>query len=525
MDHHSNSEIQHRSKKSFFQSVKPIGLWIVLTILLILMIGGLSPLYTGTQRYQYIFGRAAAGMGQLASDSFANTKNPWLLFQYIVQFTTEYLGNPFFYLFQFIMVFIYLFSLVGIADHFFKIRRDWRVFFIFLAFYLSSYALYWPDLLGHHIYAGVANMYMPLDIFIPNSFAALLFLSIYLFFKEKYTASILSILIACYIHPSYLIVGAALVAGYMLVMFLDGKKYKEIILFGGLTFLLILPVVAFYYSINLDATAEQVKQATNITAGIVLPIHTHVEVWWDKYAFIKLLIVIGALIAARKTRLFYIMLVGFAVVAVPTIVLAIRPSNTIGALMLWRPAVVVVPLATTSLIASWVSHTYADNQAEITKRWKWVMVALTALALLTMAEGAEFQVEKIERLKNRRNMPVILFIKEDLQPGDQYLIPPDSMLASSFRVETDAPAVAVRQQHPWGALDALEWYERIQLVDKFYAAKEAARCKLLPGLVDAYKITNIIMEKPDNLNCPGWEPVFKDDQYIIYVPADEPAAP
>ena len=521
MGNQSNSEIQPRGKNLFLQSIKNIGLWFGLTTILILMTGGLSPLYTGTQRYHYIFGQAAAGFGELASDWFATTQNPWILFQYIVQFTAEYLGNPFFYVYQFIMMFIYLFSLVGIVDHFFKIRRDWRVFFIFMSFYLSSYAFYWPDWIGHHIYAGVATMYMPMDVFIPNSFAALLFLSIYLFFKEKYPASILSILVACYVHPSYLIVGAALVTGYMLAMFLDGKKFKQIVLFGGVTFLLVIPLVAYYYSINLKATPEQVKEATNIMAGIVLPHHTHVEVWWTKYDFIKLLIVMGALFVTRKTRLFYIILVGFVFVAVPSIVLAIRPSNTIGALMLWRPAVVVVPLATTSLIAFWVSRGYTDNQADITKYWKWAMAGLTALVLFTMVEGTEFQIEKIDRIQKRRSLPVTLYIKENLQPGDQYLLPIDSLMASSFELDTGAPVVVIWLQHPWGALDTLEWNHRVQVVSEFYAAENGERCELLPGLVDTYGVTHVITHRTDGLNCEGWNLVYKDETQRIYAQVDE----
>ena len=506
---------------SFIQVVKSIGMWLGLTALFLLMVGGLSPLYSDTQPYQFAFGLAAAGKGQLASDWFANTKNPWLLFQWLVQFTVQFLGNPFFYLYQIALVFIYLYSMVGIADHFFNIRRNKLIFFSFLAIYITSYAVFWPGDYGHELYSGIATQFMPFQFLIPNSFAALLFLSIYLFLKEKPAASILSLVISCYFHPSYLIVGAALVCAYMLVMFLDRKSWKQIVIFGGSTLLLVVPLVLYFYGMNTDATQEQFRQAVNITAGFRLQEHTHVEVWWDNYEFIKLIIVLSALFVTRKKPLFYILLVGFVFVALPTIVLAIHPSNLIGSLMLWRPSMVVVPLATTALIASWVSTFFKENQDELdTHRW-WVVLGLTALVLITLTDGVKLQIDKIEEAQAFQVDPLMLFVREDLEPGDQYLTPIDR-LRSSFRLETGAPVFVNWRQHPWGTLDTIEWYQRIQAAEDFYASENPARCELILDMVDTYGITHIIMPRSDKFNCPGWEKIFADEEYRVYTLSGRP---
>lgn len=93
--------------------------WLAVTSVFMVSIGGFRGLYSGTQLYHFVFGLAKAGVGELGADWFANTKNPWLVFEYLVRFSAEYLGEPVFYVYQFLLVLIYIYSLVGIADHFF----------------------------------------------------------------------------------------------------------------------------------------------------------------------------------------------------------------------------------------------------------------------------------------------------------------------------------------------------------------------------------------------------------------------
>lgn len=508
-------------RQSILKGIKSFAFWLGLTALFIIVIGGLSGLNSGTQTYHLFFGEAAAGKGELASDWFYQTKNPWELFAFLVQFTFQYLGEPFFYIYQVFLVFIYLYSLVGIADHFFNIRQDRLVFFIFLTIYLISYSVFWPDQFGYVLYSGVATQEIPFDRLIPNSFGAFLVLSIYMFIKQKPFASILSIAVACYFHPSYLIAGASLVTSYLLVMYLDGKKFKQLGIFAVSALLVVLPVVVYFYSINSGATPEQIQQAANITAGFRIPQHTHVEVWWDKESFIRLLIVLIALVAARKNRLFYILLVGLLFVAVPTIILAIHPSNILGALMLWRPSAVLVPLATTTLIASWVANWYKDNQTEINARWRWVVISLTALLLIMLVEGIHYQQEKIEMFQARQDSSLFKFVSESLQPGDQYLLPYKDGYFSPFRIETGAPVFVDWRLHPWGALDALKWYGRIQLVEAFYSQGNANRCNMLPDLVENYGVTDVIMPNSIDLDCPGWGSIYQDNSYHIFSQSGE----
>lgn len=508
-------------RAAILRGLKQSALWIGITLAFLLVIGGLRGLHSGTQLYHFIIGLSRAGRGELAADWFVQTKNPWALFALLVEFTARYLGDPLFYVYQVMLVFVYLFSLIGLADHFFNIREELLKFFMFLALFLSSHAAFWPDNIGYTLYSGVATQSIPYEVLVPNSFGALLLLSVYLFFKQKYPASILAILGACYFHPSYLIAGAALVAGYLLVMHLDGKKLKQLALYGGSTLLLVLPLVIYFLLLNAGATQEEMRQATNITAGVRIAHHTQVAVWWDGYALIRLLIAVSALVAVRKSRLVYFLAVGLLFVVIPIAVLAIRPSNFLGALMLWRPSMVVVPISTTMLIASLVSGWYQHNRAEIKARQWLVVLGFSLLVLIPMIEGVGLQRMKIGMVQARRSDSLFQFVKEDLEPGDLYLLPAADRLLSPFRLETGAPVLADIELHPWGALDTLEWDQRMAVLDEFYSSDGDGRCEMIPELVDTYGVSHVVLPLSLNFPCPGWKTVFADDVHHLFARSEK----
>lgn len=495
--------------------LKEILLWLLGTAILILVIGGFRILYSSTQLYHFIHGLAKSGFGELSADWFANTNNPWLFFEILVAFTAKHLGEPFFYLYQFLLTAVYLYSLVGIADHFFQIRTDRFKFFIFLTTILITHAAYWPDDFGYTLYSGVATQLIPLDGLVPNSFGSLFLLSILLFLRGKLPGAIAVLAAACYFHPSYLIVGASLVAGYLWALYRQGAPLKRLLLIGGSALLAVFPLVLYFHLLNADATPQQASQAAQILAIIRLPHHTLVADWWDPYALVRFLLMAGGLVVMRKTRLFPVLMTGFLFIALPTALLAIRPSAILGGLMLWRPAIVFVPLSTTLLIAALVNQSFARIDAE-SRLFRWLLLSgWTAVLILVMVQGFGYQIGKIERISLRQNDPVLVFVREDLSPGDLYLFPPDWKMASNFRIETGAPVFADWVQHPWSVLDTLEWYQRYQALEQIYARQNPDRCQQTVDLIDRYGITHLVTPLTLNFSCLDWETIYVDDQQLI----------
>ncbi|MEN8241165.1 MAG: hypothetical protein ABFS17_04535, partial [Chloroflexota bacterium] len=212
-----------------------ILLWIGITALFVLIIGGFRVQYKGNQAAKFLFGLADGGRGYLQEDWVANTRDPLPVFSLLVRVTYQYLNENLFYIFQFVLIGVYLYSIFGIVDHFYNLKKSKLLLFIFGTLYLLSYSTFWPGTIPTTLHYGVAGQDFGFYAFLPNAFLALLFLSIYQFLKKKPYWAIASIVAACYFHTGYLIIGAVLVTSYLLLEYLENTDWKRIVRFGLLS--------------------------------------------------------------------------------------------------------------------------------------------------------------------------------------------------------------------------------------------------------------------------------------------------
>jgi len=126
------------------------------------------PLYSENQNTKFLQGLAAAGVGTLNEDWLANTVDPLPAFSLLVQLTAGLLHPSLFYLFQALLLGVYLFSLVGIANIVFGLNRTRAGTVVFLVSVIALHSsLVWPfsmpvmgTSLGWLLQAGVANQYL-----------------------------------------------------------------------------------------------------------------------------------------------------------------------------------------------------------------------------------------------------------------------------------------------------------------------------------------------------------------------------
>ncbi|MBN2044877.1 MAG: hypothetical protein JW757_07655 [Anaerolineales bacterium] len=490
--------------------------WIGITLLMVVVLGGFQELFWGNQTTKMLYGLADAGYGYLDQDWMANTKDPLLAFSWIVKFTYQYLGVRFFHIYQFVLVGIYLYSLMMIADHFYQIRRAPILFFIFLSVYLLTYSDLWPYPMKILLHDGVAIQDLALTQFLPNGFAAFLFLSILLFLKERPYWAVISLVAACNVHTNYLIAGAALVSAYLVIDFWEKRDFKRVLMIGGLALLLVLPVVLYYLTSNQDAAATQVAEMNSIVVNLRIPHHTQVGEWWNGNAFLKTLLVMGALIITRRTRLFPILMIGLLVAAVPTVALFIRPSNKIAVLQIWRISVVLVPLSSAVLTGAMVSALFRAEE-DLIRRWRWVIVLiLSGLLVVVLIFGAQELVERNSLDPQLPSLALMAYVVENGGPGEVYLVPPKDRLLDPFRLKTGQPIYINWKSHPWYAVEFLEWYQRVERAESFYSASGEQRCALLSDFAENDGITHIVMPSPDELLCEGAEMIFGNEGYRLY---------
>ena len=93
-----------------------------------------EPLYTSNQNTKFLQGMAQAEYGYLNQDWLANTLDPLPIFTALVQFTHADLFPEMFYIYYWILLGIYIYSLLGIASIIFHLKSYYQqlIYFVLL---------------------------------------------------------------------------------------------------------------------------------------------------------------------------------------------------------------------------------------------------------------------------------------------------------------------------------------------------------------------------------------------------------
>ena len=154
------------------------------------MIYAQSPLYTNNQNTYFLHGLAKAGFGYLSHDWLASRQEAMPVFTWLVYLTyTVFHSKVPFYFYYALLMGVYLFSMFGIMDLFFDLRRSKARTLLFLAFFLAAHSAAMRFLLSRLVVedstflleGGVAGQRILGQVFQPSTFGVLLVLSIYLF--------------------------------------------------------------------------------------------------------------------------------------------------------------------------------------------------------------------------------------------------------------------------------------------------------------------------------------------------------
>ena len=191
-----------------------------------------SPLYEGNQNTKFLHGLALAGRGFLSQDWLANTADPLPVFTLLVDLTAR-INEDWFYAYYILMFGVYSWSLVGIVGEVYPTNKTWPrrlVIYALLLVYHSKWILktyastYSVDM--RLIQYGLADQYLLGEEFQNSTLGVFLLLSIYLFLRRKYVASILMIGIASLFHSAYLFSAGLMVGAYCLLLLWEKLSQK-----------------------------------------------------------------------------------------------------------------------------------------------------------------------------------------------------------------------------------------------------------------------------------------------------------
>jgi hypothetical protein len=485
------------------------------------MIYAQSPLFTSNQNAYFLHGMANAGFGYLNQDWLATRQESMPVFTWLVQFTTVIFHSKVpFYIYYAMLMGVYLFSMFGIMDLLFDLRRSKTRTMLFLAIFLIAHSAALRFLLSRLVSAdstflfegGVAGQRILGQVFQPSTFGVLLVLSIYLFLRKRHFWSLVPIAAAVYFHPVYLLGGALLTLAYMWIIFREEHSLKKSFFLGVISLLLVLPALIYTINIFSDSSPKLAQEALDILVNFRNPQHALISSWLNWTVLVQALVLLAGFYVVRKTKLFTVLLIVTAGVLILTIVQALTGNEWLALIFPWRVSVVLVPMGTTILIAFGVTQ-LVDRIKETNKIEHWAAWStLLVIAGLMIIGALRFQIESL-RQQSDPALPMMNYVAAHKVPGDIYMVPSKM---ENFRLVTGAPILVDFKSAPDRDADVMEWYERLKWVNWFYQSNSSP-CKLLPEIAALYGVTHVVAERYyAPTTCSSFQVIYKDAFYRIY---------
>jgi hypothetical protein len=461
-------------------------------------------------------------LGFLKDDWLANMLDPLPVFSFLVYLVYSYLPEYTFYLLNILMFGIYLYSITGIASSIYHIDRDRSQHLLFLAaiialhsYALDSYSMRTVGIeVGRLVHYGVADQHLIGRIFQPSVFGVFILLSIYAFLCHQILLAAVLVAVPSLFHPAYLLTSAMLTLSYMAIDFRRRKRFAMPFAIGILNFVLVLPIVSYFYIQFSPSSPEVWNKASEILVNVRSPHHMKTDVWLDGLAYAKCTMMIVALYLIRKTQLFAIMCLPLVTAVLLTIVQKLTGSNALAASTPWRISVFLVPLSI-SMILAWAVSCVFGKYAEAMHRDRRLVTAVSSSVIVILVlYGVNTQVKRHSRYHAGESIGVMNFVRETKSRGELYLVPVD---LEDFRLYTGAPTFVTFKSGPVKDVEYLEWYKRLTTATKFYESEKGTACKILGRLVIEYGITHVVAKTGQgSKDCRSLYQLYTDERFRVY---------
>lgn len=491
---------------------------------LLSLVYGQSPLYTSNQNQYFLHGAAQAGIGLLAEDWLANTVDSVPVFTSLLTLTYRYLHEFLFYLYFALLCAVYLYSILRILHpHASPPDPTRRLITLTLLLGLHSAALRFVLARGlgegwaYLFDGGVAGQRLLGTVLQPSVFGVFLLLSVALFLERRPWAAALALAVAATFHPTYLLTAGLLMLAYLWVTWKERRALRPVLTIGLPALVLVLPIALYVFTALGPTSAQISAQAQEILVEERIPHHAVVARWLDSPTVVKLALISGALVLARRTRLFPILLIPLLLGVALTVVQVLIDSNTLALLFPWRISALLVPIAA-AVLADWAAGRlipWAERRARAIR-----ILCVTTISLLTLAGVARFVLD-VREMRADPAAPLMAYIRETRAPGQVYLIPPD---LQQFRLQAGAPAFVDLKSIPYLDVEVVEWFTRMRIEGWIYRDRpEEVDCTLFDRLREEYGVTHAVLDRDlFALSCPALgTPTYADGAYAIHALIDQ----
>jgi hypothetical protein len=503
-----------------------------------------APLYYSNQNQYFLHGLAAGGVGQLADDWLARTRDPTPLFSTLVACTVRYLHPWVFYGVFALLQGIYLVSLLALGDVVAG-PAGWprRLVFAALLVFVHSALVRWGSYrwLGQDypwfLQAGVAGQYVLGAALQPSVFGVLLVASLALFAHERPLLAAASAGLATLFHATYLLPAALLTLGYLTTLLVERRRQLALGV-AGLALVLAAPAAICTLVAFGPTSADLFHQSQAILVDIRIPHHCQVRLWLDAVAELQLAWVVLALALLFRQRLFLVLAVPALLGTVLTLVQLTTDSPSLALLFPWRISTILVPVATTIILVRLVA--LLPDLAVLWAR----SVALGVLALC-VAGGVWLGYNREGFSSDDNELPLLDFVRRNHQPGEVVFLPvtlPELAKKTRGSLSTDFRPVAAKKQDgrvipvdlqrfrletgspifidfksvPYRDTEVLEWYRRVLVAQDVLELLKEGKTETAGALLRSQGVTHLVLPAGQGVEGRDLRLVHADETYHLY---------
>jgi hypothetical protein len=470
-----------------------------------------KPLYSENQNTKFLYGLAKAGYGRLRDDWLAQQPSELPIFDALVFLTANFAGPWAFFVWHALLVVVYAVAMYGIArlvgltePERFGPGGRW---------FLTIFGIWFVGLHSNNatgrMFEGVGHQYIHGPVFEPAMFGVLALLGLLLFRLGQAGWAAVLIVAAAWIHPAYAIPGLMLFAGMVVARWRFGPAMVQLpplVMAGGV--LGCLGAAGFAWSLLQPVDPAVHAEAVRIITEIRIPQHSLPEQWFDGNGQAKLLLVITAIVLARRDPVGWVLLTMTLGIAALSIWVYVAHDMQLALAAPWRASAIVMPAANAILLGRAMQEfaIMSENRSWLAR----TCLILTAFVLVAaIGLGIRGKIRQFVLLA--KDPAYFAWVRDNAKPGDVFLTPVHEM---DFRLATGQPQYVSWKSHPYAGPAVLEWYRRVEQARAVTKTPDPP-CETLAALAGE-GVTHVVRKVVDGApDCPGWDVVYADGTDVI----------
>lgn len=498
-------------------SNRPSMLEWLLNGLLFTFVYSFTPFFTGTQNSYFLQGLAQAGYGLLEYDWLVGTTDSKPFFSFLVEVVYELTDVYGFYVLYVLFLGIYINGIINIINYvtygFFRKNRFYRLSLLTLLLLLHSSILHLLfDQLGFQIKSvfpeGLARQTVIDHYFQSQTFGVFLLLSIVLLLRKKYNLSVIAASFAALIHISYMLPAALITLTCMALIFFEGKNIVKAFSVGLLSLLLVSPILLY----TIHTLMPLSEQAKVILYDFRIPHHANPHYWSLSRTIIKVIFMLLAILMVRERKPLFILYGSLFVFSMfLTFIQIITDSKGLALMFPWRISVILLPLAICLISAMPLKLLLTSLEKKILND-RILIAGLYILIGILAGGGCMISAKKFD-VNRRFDASLLETVNQMRLPRNKsfcILIPSE---LEDFRLTTGLPIYVDHKSHPYRSDELEEWYERIQINERFY--NHQMKEEEMAALFKTHNILYILSyrELPDSRY---YQKKYANQNFILY---------